>query len=102
MADTIIFAEEYGLLCAVEVQHEAATVTSLAQPFFKHFLATQLDQVDQGQSKIPDAVELKALSREAQQNKLAEWRELSRAGPVKKIIEEFWRICTHIKDVLEG
>ncbi|RDL36343.1 Uncharacterized protein BP5553_05695 [Venustampulla echinocandica] len=101
----IKFAEQYGLMCAVEVHHEAATVTSLAQPFFKHFLAgvaKHMDQVDQGQSKIPDAVELKALSRDARREKLDEWRELSRGGAVENIVEALRRVYTNIKDLLEG
>ena len=105
MTASIIFAEQFCLLCAVEIQHAAAMVTSLTQPFFKHFLAgvaKQLDRVDQGQSKIPDAVELKALSREARQKKMVEWRELSRGGPVENIIEALWRVSTNIKDILEG
>lgn len=62
MTTEIIFAKQFCLLCAAEIQ----------QIFFKHFLsgvAKQLDRIDQGQSQIPGAVELKALSREARKQK---------------------------------
>ncbi|THC91810.1 hypothetical protein EYZ11_008725 [Aspergillus tanneri] len=105
MTAGIIFAEQFCLLCAVEIQQVAATVTSLAQPFFKHFLAgvaNQLDRVDQGQAKVPDSVELKALGREARLRKLVEWHERSRGNPVENIVEALWRAYTNIKGILEG
>ncbi|KAK3936080.1 hypothetical protein QBC46DRAFT_420398 [Diplogelasinospora grovesii] len=101
----IIFREQYGLLAAAEVHHVAATVKSLAQPYFKHFLAgvaKHMDQVDQGLSKIPDAAELKALGREARRAKLVEWREQSKGGPVENIIEALWRVAINAEDMLEG
>ncbi|ETS86321.1 hypothetical protein PFICI_00149 [Pestalotiopsis fici W106-1] len=99
------FVEQYSLMCSVEVHYEAATVTSLAQPFFKHYLAgiaKQMDQVDQGLSMVPDAKELKALSREARQQKLVEWRETSKGTSAKFVVEALWRVYANIKDVLEG
>ena len=101
----IKFAEQFGLLCAAEIHDEAAKVTSLAQSFFQHFLngvAKHMEQVDQGLSEIPDAAVLKALSREARLEKLVEWREQSKGGPVENILEALWRVCTNIKDLLEG
>ncbi|KAI0124129.1 putative polyketide synthase [Xylariales sp. AK1849] len=101
----ITFAEQFGLLCAAEIHEEAATVTSLAQPFFQHFLdgvANHMDQVDQGLSNIPDAQNLKALGREARREKLVEWREQSEGSPVEVIAEALWRVYYNIKDLLEG
>ncbi|KAH6649117.1 acyl transferase domain-containing protein [Truncatella angustata] len=101
----IMFAEQFGLLCAAEIHEEATTVTSLAQPFFKHFLdgvAKHMDQVDKGLSNIPDAQDLKALSRAARREKLEQWREKSKGRPVEVIAETLWRVYYNIRDLLEG
>ena len=101
MTTSFILLEQFSLLCEVEIQEAAATVTSLAQPFFKHFLAGVAQHLEQP-SKIPDAAELKSLSREARLEKMAELREMSKSGPVKSSVETLWRTSTNIKDVLEG
>lgn len=105
VTDHIILAEQYGLLAAAEVYHVAATVESLAQPYFTHFLAgvtKHMDQVDQGLSKIPKATELKALSRGDRLVKLVQWREQSKGGSVEHMIEALWRVALNAKDMLEG
>ncbi|KAI5468189.1 putative polyketide synthase [Mariannaea sp. PMI_226] len=105
MTASCLFAEQFGLLCAVEIHHVAATVTSIAQPFFNHFLAgvaKQLDRVDQGDSKVPGAVELKALNHEARLTKLMEWHELANGDAMENTIEALWRATTNMKDILEG
>ncbi|KAF7531991.1 hypothetical protein G7054_g8366 [Neopestalotiopsis clavispora] len=101
----IIFFEQFGLLCAAEIHEVAATVGSLAQPWFTYFLngvAKHMDQVDQGLSKIPDAQNLKALSRQDRLQKLTEWLEQSKGLSVEVIIEAQWRVANNIKDLLEG
>lgn len=105
MTSSIVLMKQFGLLCELEIQIAAATVTSIAQPFFKHFLsavAKDMDLLDQGQIKIPNAVELKSLSREARLAKMAKWRDLSKDSPVENSIESLWRASANIKDVLEG
>ncbi|KAH8660627.1 putative polyketide synthase [Xylariales sp. PMI_506] len=103
--EDIKFLEQFGLLCAAEIQDEVASVASLAQPFFQHFLdgvARHMEQVKQGLSQIPDAASLQALSREARLQQLVAWRGLSRGGPVENMTEALWRVCTNIRDILEG
>lgn len=101
MTSSFMLLEQFSLLCEVEIQEVAATVTFLAQPFFKHFLAGVAKHLDQP-SKITGAEELKSFDREARLKKMAEWRELSKSGPVKSGIETLWRTADNIKDVLEG
>ena len=101
MTSSFRLLEQFSLLCEVEIQEVAATVESLAQPFFKHFLNGVAQHLEQP-SKIPDAAELKSLQREARLERMAKWRELSKPGPVKNSIETLWRTYSNIKDVLEG
>lgn len=101
----IEFVEQYGLMCAVEIHHEANTVTHLAQPFFKQFLAgitKHIEQIENGESKIPKALELLTLSREARQRNLGQWRHCSKYSPVENIVEVLWHTYTNIKGILEG
>jgi acyl transferase domain-containing protein len=101
----IILSEQYGLLAAVEIHQVAASVESLAQPYFKHFLdgiTKHMGQVDNGLSKIPNAAELKGLTQEARLAKMVEWREQTVGGPVEAIVEELWRVAVNIRDILEG
>ncbi|KAK6827594.1 hypothetical protein PG987_010935 [Apiospora arundinis] len=101
----ITFSEQFGLLCAAEIHEEAATVPSLAQPWFRNFLdgvAKHMDQVDQGLSNIPDAQALKALSREVRKERLVQLREQSIGRSVEVIIETLWRVYYNIRDLLEG
>ncbi|KAK8110195.1 Nonribosomal peptide synthetase 14 [Apiospora kogelbergensis] len=101
----ITFSEQFGLLCAAEIHDEAATVTSLAQPWFRNFLdgvAKHMEQVDHGLSNIPEAQALKGLSREARQERLVQLRQQSIGRSVEVIIETLWRVYYNIRDLLEG
>ncbi|KAK5657863.1 hypothetical protein OQA88_2411 [Cercophora sp. LCS_1] len=101
----IIFFEQFGLLCAAEIHEVAATVDTLAQPWFQHFLdgvAKHMNQVDQGLSNIPSGQDLKSLGRQARLEKLAQWLEQSRGQRVEVIVEAQWRVAKNIKDLLEG
>lgn len=101
LTSSFLLLERVSLLCEVEILEVAATVTSLAEPFFKRFLAGVAQHLDRP-SKVPDAAALKSLSQQARLNKMAEWRESSKGGPVEYSVETLWLTAANIKDVLEG
>jgi len=97
--------EQVGLLCAAEIHEKAASVTSIAQPYFKHYLAgvaKQLDTAKQGSSKTPEAAELVKLDRDARLEKLMQLRQLAKGDTMEHIIEALWKTASNIRDILLG
>ena len=101
----IQFVERFAVMVTVEISCELPNVTSLAQPHFHHFVAgigKSVDAIDRGESMVSDAAAIKAMTREARQAEMMALRKQSLGGPVEAITETLWRVCTHIKEVLEG
>ncbi|KAM0343561.1 hypothetical protein ACHAPU_008456 [Fusarium lateritium] len=105
MTTSCVLVEQFGLLCAAEIHQVAATVTSVAQPFFKHFLAgvaKQLSSASQGTSTAPGASQLVALEGDARLEKMMELREEAKGDTMEHIIEALWRTATNMKQILQG
>lgn len=103
--DLVKSVERFGALIACEIWHEASTIDSYAQPYFSHYIKgiqEQMDEIEAGKSFVPDAGEIKAMTREERRAQIESFHKQTLGGPASGSTEALWRVYTNIRDILTG
>lgn len=103
--DDLAFLERLSFMCAIEVNLEAKSITSYAQPYFVYFLdrlEKQFQKMDYWKSVVSDAADVVAMTREERQKEIAECRQSRQGHRFEAAADMLWCVYINIRDILEG